>query len=250
MSTRSSAFMKPGGRGDFDLPLLERLGDTNALIRHLRAHERPDYFATLAKQYPDALGDWINPTWIKLEKTKKIYPLYEDGAGNCIFFCETDRTIWDYDHEVGVPNGFIKIDSYQKRYTLKEPYQCFREYLLERYRPGYTSPHAVKVSKASSSVPAKTTVDRLKNAALTGAGLGFVGGGVGSLAGPAGAVAGAATGAYFGYTQEDASISGIAPVAPPQGAVQAKPFPQTGVVGRRKKVKEDAEFEVGSLLDL
>ncbi len=242
-------FTKRGGLGDFDLSLLERLGDTSALVRHLRAYSRPDYFASLAKQYPDAVGDWIDPAWIKLEKVKKIYPLYEDGAGNCVFFCESDRSIWDHDHETG---KFVRTDHYQKRYTLGEPYKCLREYLFEVHKEDYVSPYAVEKTRSGS--PVKPLGTRLKNAALTGIGLGTMAGYAGSFAGPVGAVvagtAGAVGGAYLGYN-EDASISGIAPVAPPQGAVQQPAFPKTGVVKDRKKpVVKDAEFELGVELDL
>jgi hypothetical protein len=58
---------------------------------------------------------------------------------------------------------------------------------------------------------------------------------------------------------EDASIGGIAPVAPLQGAMLKPAFPKTAFGGersedfveaKRKKTSEDTEFELGTLLGL
>ena len=59
---------------------------------------------------------------------------------------------------------------------------------------------------------------------------------------------------------EDASISGIAPVAPARGAVLRPAFPKTAFGGgespeeyepaRRKKNSEETEFELAALLGL
>ena len=59
---------------------------------------------------------------------------------------------------------------------------------------------------------------------------------------------------------EDASISGIAPVAAGGATVMSKPFPKTAFGGgespegfepaKRKKVSDDTEFELSTLLGL
>ena len=59
---------------------------------------------------------------------------------------------------------------------------------------------------------------------------------------------------------EDASISGIAPVAPTQGVLLKPAFPKTAFGGgeepdnyapaKRKKTSEDSEYELAALLGL
>ena len=158
---------------------LERLSSQHAVIVELKRNPRLGYFAGLAHEF-NALGDWISPDWIRIEKRERLHLLFCDGAGNATLISERTRRIWEHDHELGLQHGLKESN---------ETYENFVQKLVSSLEPTVVSP----VRKKQLTGNGKKWKDFFQS--VSGIAL-VAGGGAFALAGPvAGGVVGVAAGA-------------------------------------------------------
>jgi hypothetical protein len=109
-------------RGLIDDVSKDPIKTTSELQAALKKTPKLGFFASWVKADKRALNDWIQPEWLNVEKREKLHVIYEDGAGNAIFFSEVTHTVWDFDHE---ENHLVDLkrtfEQYRSSYLGEEP---------------------------------------------------------------------------------------------------------------------------------